>query len=342
MLIFLLKKYYYFSQLFSARKQPEIDSSFSYLYPMKILFFGAGVIGSVYAARFMEAGFEVSVMARGKRADDARKNGISIKNLTSAKTVQSKIRVIEKVSEHERFDLLIVTVRFEQLPLAIPALQAIPAKSILFMLNFPGKIGEIAQSFPDKKTLAGFPGIGGYFDGETVAYIEIKEQKTTIGFLSEGDRKLASTIRKLFSTAGFKTALTNDIQSWLISHAVFISCFSAAIIKENGSSIKLGKNREAVKTLITAVREGFKALENQNIAIEPFGIKMIFMIMPLWFSVWYWQKVLQSDTGVLGMEPHLKTSGNELSAIAKKVQSLVDASKVPTPAFDELIDVLIK
>lgn len=310
---------------------------------MKVLFFGAGVIGSVYAARFIEAGLEVSVMARGKRAVEIRKNGISIKNLTSAKTVQSKIRVIEKVSENERFDLLIVTVRFEQLPLAIPVLlQEISAKYILFMLNFPGKIDEIAQSFPDKKVLAGFPGIGGYFDGETVAYIEIKEQKTTIGFLSEGDRKLASTIRKLFSTAGFKTALTNDIQSWLISHAVFISCFSAAVIKENGSSIKLGKNREAVKTLITAVREGFKALENQNIAIEPFGIKMIFMIMPLWFSVWYWQKVLQSDTGVLAMEPHLKTSGNELSAIAEKVQSLVDATKIPTPAFDELIDVLIK
>ena len=34
---------------------------------MKILFYGAGVLGSLFAARLQESGQEVSILARGQR-----------------------------------------------------------------------------------------------------------------------------------------------------------------------------------------------------------------------------------------------------------------------------------
>lgn len=36
---------------------------------MKLLIYGAGVIGSLYAALFGEAGYDVTVYARGKRLE---------------------------------------------------------------------------------------------------------------------------------------------------------------------------------------------------------------------------------------------------------------------------------
>ena len=36
---------------------------------MKILFYGAGVMGSLYAARLKESGQDISVLARGQRPD---------------------------------------------------------------------------------------------------------------------------------------------------------------------------------------------------------------------------------------------------------------------------------
>ena len=36
---------------------------------MRLLIYGAGVIGSLYAALFAEAGYDVSVYARGKRLE---------------------------------------------------------------------------------------------------------------------------------------------------------------------------------------------------------------------------------------------------------------------------------
>ena len=43
---------------------------------MRILIYGAGVIGCLYAAMFCEAGYDTTVYARGKRLDTFRKKGL--------------------------------------------------------------------------------------------------------------------------------------------------------------------------------------------------------------------------------------------------------------------------
>ncbi|MCP5038059.1 MAG: ketopantoate reductase family protein, partial [Rhodobacteraceae bacterium] len=47
---------------------------------MKILFFGAGPIGSVYAHLLHDAGGDVAVLARGDRHDWLKENGLVLKN----------------------------------------------------------------------------------------------------------------------------------------------------------------------------------------------------------------------------------------------------------------------
>ena len=43
---------------------------------MRILIYGAGVIGSLYAALFAEAGYDTNIYARGKRLEVLRNNGL--------------------------------------------------------------------------------------------------------------------------------------------------------------------------------------------------------------------------------------------------------------------------
>ena len=46
---------------------------------MRILIYGAGVIGSLYAALFAESGYDTSIYARGKRLEALRNNGLQYK-----------------------------------------------------------------------------------------------------------------------------------------------------------------------------------------------------------------------------------------------------------------------
>lgn len=43
---------------------------------MRVLIYGAGVIGSLYAALFSEAGVDTSVYARGARLETLRRSGL--------------------------------------------------------------------------------------------------------------------------------------------------------------------------------------------------------------------------------------------------------------------------
>ena len=46
---------------------------------MRILVFGAGVIGSLYGALLAEAGYDVSVYARGRRLESLTQDGLLYK-----------------------------------------------------------------------------------------------------------------------------------------------------------------------------------------------------------------------------------------------------------------------
>ncbi len=43
---------------------------------MRLLIYGAGVIGSLYATLFSQAGYDVTVYARGKRLEALKEKGL--------------------------------------------------------------------------------------------------------------------------------------------------------------------------------------------------------------------------------------------------------------------------
>ena len=48
---------------------------------MKILVYGAGVLGTLYAARLQDGGQDVSLVARGQRLADLRQHGLVLENM---------------------------------------------------------------------------------------------------------------------------------------------------------------------------------------------------------------------------------------------------------------------
>ena len=62
---------------------------------MRILVFGAGVIGSLYGALLAEAGYDVSVYARGRRLESLMQDGLQYKYKGRIKT--APIKVLSKI-----------------------------------------------------------------------------------------------------------------------------------------------------------------------------------------------------------------------------------------------------
>lgn len=309
---------------------------------MKILVYGAGVIGCIYAAKLYEAGVDTTLLARGIRYDIFKQNGVTIQDVLSGTQNIRHIPLTQHLNPADFYDLIIVTVRLDQLESVIPVLKSnLHSPAIMFMLNNPDTLNHLNKALPGKKIILGFPGAGGTYNNKQIDYVQIKEQKTTIGNIDSDNSALIHKIRAILKQAGFKVELSANMEAWLKIHAVFMTCVSAAITEENGDSIQLGKNKHSVKIMVKSIHEGFKACENLGLPIHPANLKMIFMTMPEWFSVWYWQKAMQGKTGTLAMAPHINSAKGEMQLLARKVLDIVHASSVSTPTLDRLLNTFI-
>lgn len=309
---------------------------------MKILFYGAGVIGSVYAARLYQSQVDVTLLARGKRYETLKQSGVIIKNVLTGKQTTNNVPLTQQLEPSDFYDLIIVTVRLDQLEPVIKILKQNTASSlIMFMLNNPDNLEYLINELSPKHIILGFPGAGGTYHDTRIDYIQIKQQQTTIGEMDGKASKHTQEIKVLFETAGFEMVISSNMPAWLKLHAVFVACVSASIIKENGSSIQLGKNKSSIQEMIEAISEGFSACKKLGLPIMPANLKIIFMIMPKWFSVLYWQHAMQGNVGTLGMAPHANAAKDEMQLVARKVLTIVHSSPMATPALDKLLSTFI-
>ena len=75
---------------------------------MKILVYGAGVLGCNLARNLFHAGRDVTLLARGNWAEEIRKNGLRIKDQFSLRTSVSNIPVVTELAPNVRYDVIFV------------------------------------------------------------------------------------------------------------------------------------------------------------------------------------------------------------------------------------------
>ena len=82
---------------------------------MKILVFGAGVLGCNLARNFFCAGKDVTLLARGAWGESIQKNGLRIKDKFSPRMSVSRIPVVTELKAEDKYDVIFVVLRYTQL-----------------------------------------------------------------------------------------------------------------------------------------------------------------------------------------------------------------------------------
>lgn len=74
---------------------------------MRILVFGAGVLGCNLANNLFRAGKDVTLLARGSWAEEIRTNGLRIKNKFSPRLTVSRIPVVTELLPDDPYDVIL-------------------------------------------------------------------------------------------------------------------------------------------------------------------------------------------------------------------------------------------
>ena len=305
--------------------------------PLKILFYGAGVIGSLYAARLKESGQDVSILARGDRLATIKEHGIVLEDVQSGRRTETPVNVVERLSPEDSYDLVVVSVGKHQLSSVLPALEENHrVGSILFMLNSAEGLEKLSGSVGRERVLGGFPGAGGTIDQGTVKYLMIGQQRTVLGEPTGERTQRLLQIEDAFKKAGFPVDVTGNLDAWLNTHAVFITCVESAIYLSGGDNLRLAQSPGSLVEMVDGVREGFRVLQALKTPVTPLKLKIMFMWMPKRYPIGYWRKELQGKLGEYSLAPHTRASIAEVRELVGEVRELVRSASVPTPAMTRL------
>ena len=163
---------------------------------IRILIFGAGVIGSLYGALFAEAGYDVYVYARGRRLESLTQDGLLYKG--KGKIRKAPIKLLSKIEPGDRYDLVFLAVRENQLHTALEELRQNCSPTIVTMVNSLETYDQWEAICGAGRIIPSFPGAGGGFGGSvldaslTPRFI----QPTTFGKKDGRERELSRVLRK--------------------------------------------------------------------------------------------------------------------------------------------------
>lgn len=304
---------------------------------MKILVYGAGVQGSVYAARLKQAGNEVSILARGTRVEQIRVHGIVLREWPDGSESETPVDIVERLTPEDEYELVIVSVRRNQLADIIPTLASnsrVP--TFLFLLNNATGFGEIMDRLGPSRVIAGFPSVGGSREGYVINYQLISEQPTTIGELDGTRSERLKRVRKVIEKAGFSVVCTSSIDAWLKTHAAFIISIVGALYITGGDSYKLARMPDTIRLMVRSIREGFQELQRQGITITPFKLLVLFLWLPSIVAVMYWRGYLGSERGDQTIARHARAAVDEMKELVEELRDLDVAGAGRTPALDRL------
>lgn len=279
---------------------------------MKILIFGCGVIGSVYAVRFASAGFHVTVYARGSRLRELQEKGLLY--LHNHKIFQSRVSITDSLDG--TFDFVFVTVKYEQLTEALQAVRRVNCRNIVTLVNNPGGYGAGEHILGKGRLIPAFPGAGGVIENGvlkadiTPAVI----QKTTYGEINGRHSKRMDELQKIFLKSGIPSEECVAMADWQLCHLGMVVPLADAVYRGGGDNYTAGKNRKNMLRAAKEIRWNLCLLRQTGTSIRPAKMKLFLIIRPE-IAAAVLARLYCSDFGSKFIYGHSQKAKQEMTAL---------------------------
>lgn len=299
---------------------------------MKILVYGAGVLGCNLARNLLRAGKDVTLLARGQWAEEIKRNGLRIKDKFSLRTSVSRVPVVTTLAPEDAYDVIFVVTRYTQIDSVLPALQANRTKNIVFVGNNV-RARELAASLPEKNVMFAFALSAGHREHDRVASIDLK--KITIGQPSDAPSN-ERLIGQIFEGTGYKVVYEPRMEDYLLCHAAFVLPASFACYKTDGDLKKLKGNTAYLNRLIDANIEGYRAIRNAGHHILPKADEEFEGAAYRKTCLRFFKLMCATSLGKLCASDHAMNAVDEMGALNRDLKHFFDENGADYPVWREL------
>jgi 2-dehydropantoate 2-reductase len=308
---------------------------------MRILVYGTGPLGSLFAAKLQQGGHDVSILARGQRLADLREYGIVLTDVRTKQQTVTRVNVVERLGPDDAYDLVLVVMRKNNALDILPILAANQrTPNVLFLMNNAAGPGELVRALGRGRVLIGFPNSAGYREGHVITCLTGTEGDEAIVPFGEVDGRITARTREvarvLESAPGFGAEIRTDMDTWLKYHvALLMPSLAPALYMSGTDNYRLARTRDAVVLAVRAIREGFRVLRALGLPVTPSKLQ-IFEWVPEPILVPLFQRRIANELMEVALVRHANAARDEVEHLVDEFLALARTTSVPTPTIDQL------
>jgi Ketopantoate reductase len=312
---------------------------------MKILIYGAGIVGCTYGWQLSEAGHDITVLVRNGKKQSVEQSGIHIQ-CNDFRGEEKKVidtifcpKVIEELSSQNDFEYIIVSTNSVQLKEVLPILSKSAGRAhILFFQNNWDDFENIAKYLSPEQYFFGFPFmVGGGRDNKCI-YSVISGLKYSNTPLGEANGEITPRVERMVKAleeANLKPVISKQILAWLITHFAVAAGLSAGVINAGGDMKVFTRDSEIMKDTIKSIREGFNVCKKRGINSKSEKANRLYHL-PLFISVPIAKKVYSNELLCLMFEGHVKHSPDEMRKMLEDIINSGERYNVSMPYLRKL------
>ncbi len=302
----------------------------------RILVIGAGVNGCACASELHNGGVDVTILARGKRYDDIKNEGIIIENPFNNKRIITKVPVINELKPEEIYDYILVIIRRNQVSALLPVLAKNKTPNIVFMGNTLEGPDEYTNAVGKDRVMMGSVFAGGKKEDDIIKAIIIKSIAGTVGEIDGKITSRAIRLKNILRQGGFKSTVSTNIIDALITHAAGLPVMALLIMKYKLNLKELAKSTVDLKLMVDATRESYSVIKALGYRIIPKATNIV-NIIPCFIQIAILRILLKTKLLEVGGVYHISQAPDEMNFIAGELKVLVEKSGLSVPALRKVL-----
>jgi ketopantoate reductase len=304
---------------------------------MRILVFGAGPLGSLLAARLSQGGQQVTLLARGQRLDDLRKNGIRLKSWANGTEEVVRVELIESLRTDDRYGLVIVVMRKNSALKILPTLASNASTLFLFLMNNAAGPAELENAIGTDRVLTGFMGAAGYREADAIVYLNAEPDRPGVIYLGEPNGGVTPRLQALAEELGkgkyIQVKTVEKMDAWLKYHVAFLfPAFVPALYLCGNDHLRFARTRDALILAWRGLREALSVLKRLGIPPHP-PILNAYYYLPEPLAVWLLARLLRNPRMEVAVVRHAEVIRDEIQQLNQEFLRLAERSGFFTPTI---------
>ncbi len=283
---------------------------------MRLLIYGAGVIGSLYAVLLRKAGFDVSVYARGRRLAVLKSRGLLYHE--NNKLRQSKVKVLKELKRDDKYDFIFLTVRENQLYAALEELKY-NNSDIVTMVNSIDDYRNWEGICGKGRIIQAFPGAGGSIRNDILdaALTPSFVQPTTFGKISREKTVRINKLAGILKKAKIPYKIVDDMHLWQICHLAMVVPIADAYYEAKYPK-RAGYEHKLMLKTTKRLKRNFNFIKLWHGRVLPRKFN-IFLYAPTWILATVIAFIFRSSFAYKFMYQHSMKAKDEMNNLHKQL-----------------------